>query len=142
MPTIETRSDPSGLLAVADQLVRDCAGLVERLAALEVPDLTSADNHASERLAAVEPLRARISRGAATLQQALEGGARLSPEFRERLTAQLAESGRLLREAAAAYSRTVRQVSCMLDEVARQLLDLQRGDRMLRTYAANTRAAG
>ncbi|MHC4592119.1 MAG: hypothetical protein ACYS8L_05425 [Planctomycetota bacterium] len=142
MPTIERRSNPSGLLALADQLVRDCAGLVECLAALELPDLTSPDDHSSERLASVEPLRARISQGAATLQQALERDARLPPELREHLSAQLAESGRLLREAAAAYSRTVQQVSCMLDEVARQLLDLQRGDRMLRTYAASTRSAG
>jgi hypothetical protein len=138
-PDRTKQSDESALLQLAEEMVGNCRALAGCLAALEEAPADHLEESWLRSLEQVRLLRARISAGADEVLSARARGLLLSPPARDALDARTDEAARLLREGASSYSRLKDKVSLLLGEVGQRLSDVQRGGRVLRSYARATR---
>lgn len=136
-----TIDEESALLGLAQEVARDCYVLAKCLAALEAAPSEQLEECWLCSLEQVQLLRARISAGTDELGRRRTKGLRLSPGAQGALDGTTAEAARLLQQAASSYSRLTEKVSLLLNEVGQKVADVQRGGRVLRSYASAARPA-
>jgi hypothetical protein len=131
-----TRGDA---LAIARQLEQDCRALAACLGEIEAASAEQLEDACVRCLRQAQPLRARISAAAGELGRA-GAASSLSPAVRRDLDAMTGEARRLLTDAASGCSSAARRVTESLAELERQLHELHRGGRILRSYAQAVRS--
>jgi len=141
-PSPADDSPARGIMAVAEELRKDCQRFQLSLVLLEREVDSGDDDECLRHLEKAGRLRQRISQRAQALQQRQADARRLSAAVKEALRRQVTQSQRLLVDSSETCAKLAERVSELHADLGEKLHAMRKGSKMLGSYKTHACIAG